>query len=695
MRRYSHLAWSGSHGWVRTVLIVLSLLVLAPMAFGIAVALAEGVRGALGVNDTSLSWAFRLLTATALHLGALGSLAFTQRAFRRRTLRSYLTTADRLRRARLQWGGIAGAGIAAGGLVVGLVLGFVEVGDAGVTAVWIVGAALLVTPMQVGIEEVLRGVVLQTILGRTKRGWASIVGSSLVVALGALLAVEWFSQPPPQGLVFGIVLAESLLAAAVALLDDGLELVVGARTGVRGLLVLVFGLLPLQVPALFGFGLVLLILGAGVGLGALWGTGRSLYDLRDVLRRVDPPPDRSPDSGEMTVDRCLNCGADLIGSYCHNCGQKGVDRNQSLQVLLPEVTDVLFEVDSRIWQTIRLLLLRPGLLTRYYNGGRREAFVRPFRLYIAFSFLFFVALVSFPPGSPSGPFSAWSDTFGEFEDGFSDARPPIEVRGPITAVGVPNQTVAVEDIRFHVTPEAEYDDVSTLDSLSRGQIIHIEGERRRDTLIVRSFHVDDPDDQPTITGPLEYVGEQSLSLLGTSIRTTDETGVSGADSLAALQVGDRIEVDYERSDGTLTATQVENADNFLDRVMAAETDALTSLIENFSRAMFFLVPLFGLLLQALYVRDPYLGHLIFALHEHAFIFFTGMLVVLVGLIPQTWVWIVQVGLGAGIPIYLALSLRTAYDETWLGAIVKSMFVLVVYVILLLVGIGFTVGYLSL
>lgn len=694
MRRYSELAWSGSHGWVRTVLIVLVLLLLGPMAFGIAFALFEGTMDVVGADPGAVSWAFRAVTGTGLYLGTLASLAFTQRAFRRRPLRSYLTAADRLRRTRLWEGGAAGAAIAGGGIVLGSLLGVVQWTGDFASQGWILAIVLALTPLHVAIEEVVRGVVLQTVLGRTKRGWAGIVGSSLVMALAVRIVAGWFEPSLSGWAVFAVAFGGSLLAATVALLDDGLELVMGARTGIRLVLFLGLGLLPIQVAAPFSTGLILVVCAAGAVVGGLWWTGGTLYDLDRVLKRVDPPSDRSRDPEDPSVDRCLNCGADLVGPYCHECGQKGVDRNQSLQVLLPEVTDVIFEVDSRIWRTIRMLLLRPGLLTRYYNGGRREEFVRPFRLYIAFSFLFFVALVSFPPGSPNGPFSAWSDAFGEFEDGFSDARTAIEVRGPVTDVGVADSTITVEGIRFTVVPETDFDDVSSLDSLSTGAILHIEGNRRNGTLVVRDLHLDDPDDPLKLVGTVEFVGEQSLSVLGTTLRATADTRFSGADSLAAFQVGDRVEVDYERSDDALTATSIESADNFVDRIMAGETDALKALIENFSRAMFFLVPLFGLLLQALYIRDPYLAHLIFALHEHAFIFFTGMLVVLVGLIPQSWTWMVQIVLGAGIPVYLALSLRTAYDESWLGAAAKGLFVLATYVILLIVGIVSTVGVLT-
>lgn len=693
MPPYSDLVWQHSRsGWARTLLVVGALLVLGSMGVGIAVAVVESTVAVAGREG----WPLRLVAGTSVHVVVLCMLAFTQRALRRRSLQSYLTAAKRVRWDRLRWGAAVGVGVVGVTGVFGAAGGWVGLGGTGTALHWSLAVLMLLVPVQVLVEEVVRGVVLQTLLKRTRRGWAAVGGGALVLAGVAAILGNWLDVGLSKRTILWAITATGLLAGLVTLLDDGMELAIGARMGGRVVLVAVVGGLPVEVhaPGVWAGGIVVGCVAALV-VGTGW-TGWSVPDVRRVLGRVTPPDDPAESTPSPETDRCLNCGADLTGPYCHECGQKGVDRNQSLSVLLPEVADVIFEVDSRIWRTVRFLLTRPGLLTRYYNGGRREEFVRPFRLYIAFSFLFFVVLVSFPPGSTYDPFASWSTVGAEFSEGYDEAQTEVEVDGRIDAVHVADSTVTVEGIQFTVAADADYDDrTPSLDSLQVGQYVSVEGTRETGTPVAHEFDPEDPSDPPEMTGSIDYVGTEALSVLGLSVRVTDSTTVEEDQTLSDLNVGERARVTLRHGEDPPVATEIDRLDDaFANRVASGDVDALKALIQNFSRAMFFLVPLFGLVLQALYIRDPYVSHLIFALHEHAFIFFTGMLVVLVGLIPGSWLWIVQVALAAGVPVYLVLSLRVAYEESWLGALVKGLFVLATYIVLLVLAIGFTVGFLS-
>ena len=64
----------------------------------------------------------------------------------------------------------------------------------------------------------------------------------------------------------------------------------------------------------------------------------------------------------------------------------------------------LFDMDGRMFTTIRTLMLRPGVLTREYLAGRRLTFTPPVRLYLVVSLLFFLVLPLITPESRSqGP----------------------------------------------------------------------------------------------------------------------------------------------------------------------------------------------------------------------------------------------------------------------------------------------------
>jgi hypothetical protein len=87
---------------------------------------------------------------------------------------------------------------------------------------------------------------------------------------------------------------------------------------------------------------------------------------------------------------CLNCGTELRGQYCGNCGQRARNRLISLWELLQDAFGDLFEIDSRLWRTIIPLLIRPGRLTLDYLEGRRARYMPPFRMYLVLSVIFFV-----------------------------------------------------------------------------------------------------------------------------------------------------------------------------------------------------------------------------------------------------------------------------------------------------------------
>jgi hypothetical protein len=70
--------------------------------------------------------------------------------------------------------------------------------------------------------------------------------------------------------------------------------------------------------------------------------------------------------------------------------------------LLQEAAGDIYDLDSRLWRTLRHLVLRPGSLTVEFLAGRRASYVPPFRLYLVVSVLLFV-LTRHLPGIDGGP----------------------------------------------------------------------------------------------------------------------------------------------------------------------------------------------------------------------------------------------------------------------------------------------------
>jgi hypothetical protein len=97
---------------------------------------------------------------------------------------------------------------------------------------------------------------------------------------------------------------------------------------------------------------------------------------------------------EETV--CRNCGAELVRAYCAECGQKAGPPNPSFRHLWHELSEELFHLDGKIVESVRLLLFKPGFLTREYVDGRRARYVTPLRLYLIFSVVYFGVLAIMP-----------------------------------------------------------------------------------------------------------------------------------------------------------------------------------------------------------------------------------------------------------------------------------------------------------
>jgi hypothetical protein len=95
---------------------------------------------------------------------------------------------------------------------------------------------------------------------------------------------------------------------------------------------------------------------------------------------------------------CLNCGAELAGRWCSQCGQRAVALRPSLHELLHDAAHELAHFDGKIIRTAGLLLFKPGALTVEFLEGKRVRSVSPIRIYLLCSLLFFVTLSLLPTG---------------------------------------------------------------------------------------------------------------------------------------------------------------------------------------------------------------------------------------------------------------------------------------------------------
>ena len=87
--------------------------------------------------------------------------------------------------------------------------------------------------------------------------------------------------------------------------------------------------------------------------------------------------------------RCENCGAELKGYWCSQCGQAAVDYHRSFRYVIWDVLDTFLNWDSKFFATIGLLIAKPWRLTNDFVAGKRVRYFHPLRLYLLASILFF------------------------------------------------------------------------------------------------------------------------------------------------------------------------------------------------------------------------------------------------------------------------------------------------------------------
>ena len=100
---------------------------------------------------------------------------------------------------------------------------------------------------------------------------------------------------------------------------------------------------------------------------------------------------------------CADCGAEVTGRFCSNCGQPA-HVHRTLLHLGEELLHGVMHFDGRFWRTLPLLILNPGRLTREWVQGKRTRYVSPLAMFLFILFVMFFALSFMPhPESQSTP----------------------------------------------------------------------------------------------------------------------------------------------------------------------------------------------------------------------------------------------------------------------------------------------------
>lgn len=94
------------------------------------------------------------------------------------------------------------------------------------------------------------------------------------------------------------------------------------------------------------------------------------------------------EKGHFAEGACLNCGTELVGNHCHQCGQKA-HLHRTIGAFLHDLLHGALHLDGKTWRTLPKLIFKPGELTRRYIEGERARFVSPMAMFLFSVFLMF------------------------------------------------------------------------------------------------------------------------------------------------------------------------------------------------------------------------------------------------------------------------------------------------------------------
>jgi hypothetical protein len=394
----------------------------------------------------------------------------------------------------------------------------------------------------------------------------------------------------------------------------------------------------------------------------------------DILPPPPPLPNRAPVAATVQADAefantradvpertCPNCGAPAHGPYCYACGQSEKGMIRHLSEVMSDLADIVFNVDSRIFRSLWDMYLRPGFLTTEYLIGRRARYVTPFRLF------FFLSIIAFFVMQASIPSDA-IDQFKFDDDGQS---------------AISNATSA-EDVNARVDEAiAALKGKEKKSNLSDAALAKIERSATK----------------------IRERGDERLQELKDEVAASangEPVKAAKPSTLGFLKIGGQpwdtrtnpIKIGWLPD---LVNAKINNAfDHMFNNIETADAQRSRLIAGWFAvlpQTLFVVMPLFALLLKFFYIfkRRLYMEHLLVALHSHAFIFMSLLVIILLAwldglaagsvwlsatlqlLSSCAWIWLF---------LYLLLMQKRVYRQGWIMTVLKYCMVGFCYTIFL-------------
>ena len=405
------------------------------------------------------------------------------------------------------------------------------------------------------------------------------------------------------------------------------------------------------------------------------------------------------------TETCPNCGSTRPDRFCSHCGQNDRDYMRGLWSVIYEFFREMFEVDSRLFRTLKSLLFKPGHLSSEFTRNRRAAYMSPVRLYLFTSFLFFLVLSISAGGwlrnldssdanfqMDAGDDPAAADSARAVADSVLAAvDSALADRGLPAGLGLGALVDSVLADRGQAT-DAGADSIPAERGLATGaeadsapadvvqtgpvSALEIAAEAQPGAGAAQQSQVVDSVQLEALKA--RVLPEHARKVEDIMRRPGDSVAKQAIRGLASLADPD------ERASGVPGWLIRYSRGLVIDLFHDPET-FLQQAIGNLPIAMFFLLPVFAMILAVCYLRRKrfFVEHLVFGMHIHTFVFLMAAAALLVpGEATGNWVKLFFVVVS---PLYVLIAMRRFYGEGWGRTLVKGFVVWNLYSVVLVPG----------
>jgi hypothetical protein len=101
---------------------------------------------------------------------------------------------------------------------------------------------------------------------------------------------------------------------------------------------------------------------------------------------------RRQDTFNYKIDRaCVTCGNEFKGRYCNVCGEKVTELyERSILSFLSGLLNAFTFLDGKFFNTVKLLIVKPGQLSKNIQEGKRVPFMNMLSLFFVANFFYFL-----------------------------------------------------------------------------------------------------------------------------------------------------------------------------------------------------------------------------------------------------------------------------------------------------------------